>query len=616
MPVTYKQVGEGCKYTIEPLYSGAGEVMTLSASKRREPARSGLMLETDAHFPLGTLVQLDIKFPGQEYTYRARGIVSWVENNSSPGKNPIGITITGMDKLDRYGISVSISEAEPSAPTPSATPPMADLQDEMPMPPRVPLPRTASSYPPEPIEEMEMDDTALNPIFADKVGDVESDADAERDTADDFDVRESLIASEESAPELFASPPVENLNKTHIRDFLTREDFTADTIPPSLAGPPVGDSPHRTPPQKAHDPGVVKIVFQTLSLMMPQEGFGEKVYFEDVFVTAIDTVPSTLEQLLVQTTKRSDFRIVIDDREAGRMCVVLPENDVSAPPSAYMIEQLLMMYAGTSVRVIRDREVILTMDALACVTRLASPTASLRAVMGFNDALLTQLVHYKDGPVVFGDEPSSIEEVAYDDRASRVSLVVAENNDRHRKTVPIEARVSTPPAKATEPIATEINAVVLEAFKNVQHLFGPENHDEASNFALSLSRRLIRCQAAICTLLAPEQNELYISAIDGAIPETRLGARLSIADGLIGFCLRTGKVARSDQPQEIKASLLRETGLAVDNIVCAPITVRNHNIGAIELINSTEPTGFTRESADLLAYIANSLADFIEGTTP
>ena len=68
------------------------------------------------------------------------------------------------------------------------------------------------------------------------------------------------------------------------------------------------------------------------------------------------------------------------------MCVVLPETDVSAPPSAYMIEQLLMMYAGTSVRVIRDREAILTIDALACVTRLASPTASLRAVMGFDQA--------------------------------------------------------------------------------------------------------------------------------------------------------------------------------------------------------------------------------------
>lgn len=612
MPVTYKQVGEGCKYTIEPLYSGAGEVMTLSASKRREPARSGLMLETDVHFPLGTLVQLDIKFPGQEYTYRAKGIVSWIDAKLSPGKNPIGITITGMDKLDRYGISVSISEAEPSAPTPPATPAMTD----MPMPPRVPLPRTASSYPPESSEDMEMDDTALNPIFADEFENNESDAVAQRDTANEFGVRESLIASEESAPELFAPLPEETLNRTHIRDFLTREDFTADTIPPSMASPPVGDHPHRTLSQKMHDPGVVKIVFQTLSLMMPQEGFGEKVYFEDVFVTAIDTVPSSLKQLLLQNTKRSDFRIVIDEQEAGRMCVVLPETDVSAPPSAYMIEQLLMMYAGTSVRVIRDREAFLTIDALACVTRLASPTASLRAVMGFDEDLLTQLIQYKDGPVAFDDEPSSIEEVAYDDRASRVSLVVAENNDRHRKTVPIEARVSTPPAKATEPIATEINAVVLEAFENMQHLFGPENHDEASNFALSLSRRLIRCQAAICTLLAPEQNELYISAIDGAIPETRLGARLSIADGLIGFCLRTGKVARSEQPQEIKASLLRETGLAVDNIMCAPITVRNHNIGAIELINSTEPTGFTRESADLLAYITNSLADFIEGTTP
>ncbi|MBN2715222.1 MAG: hypothetical protein JXX14_05160, partial [Deltaproteobacteria bacterium] len=61
MAVTYKQVGEGCTYTIQPLHSGAGEVLTIAASKKREPVKSGLMLYWNEVFPIGTLVQLDIK---------------------------------------------------------------------------------------------------------------------------------------------------------------------------------------------------------------------------------------------------------------------------------------------------------------------------------------------------------------------------------------------------------------------------------------------------------------------------------------------------------------------------------------------------------------------------
>ena len=604
MAVTYKQVGEGCEYTIEPMYSGAGEVLTIAGSKRREPSRSGLMLEWEVPYPIGTLVQMDIKFPGQEYTYRAKGIVSLVADAPESGAIPLGITITGMDKLDKYGISVSISEERPAPPTPQPAPPPRSEPQKLPL---------ATMSPPDEFTDdddgdLEFDDTALNPI----IGAGESAAENWRD--DSAENESVALGDAADTPELFAPVPVTPQQKTRIQDFLTPDDFSADTVRPGVMR--AGDVAEAVKQSKRSQFKIeeIRIIFQTLSLMMPQDGFGEKTYFEDVFLPPTDSVPPSVDEALMHPGKRADFFVRIDTMDAGRLCAVVPTGSSDSPPSAYVMEQLFLMYTGMPVQIIRDKELPLGLSEMACISRLASGTSSMRGVMAFDKELVEQLVAFKSGPSLPpDDERLSYEEVAYNDRTSRVSLVVAGNNDRHRVTVPLDARISQVPAKVAGPMSAQINSVVVEAFESMETLYNAENHDEAANFALSLARRLIKCEAAICALLAPEQDELYIAAIDGAIPETRLGGRLSISDGLIGFCLRTGNVARSDQPKEIKASLLRETGLAVDNIMCAPITSGNRAIGAIELMNSLGDTGFSRDTADLLAYIANSLGEFIEG---
>ncbi|MBN2526124.1 MAG: GAF domain-containing protein [Deltaproteobacteria bacterium] len=601
MAVTYKQVGEGCKYTIEPMYSGSGEVLTIENSKRREPARSGLMLQTNVRYPLGTLVQMDIKFPGQEYTYRAKGIVSWIDASASGPVMPMGVTITGMDKLDRYGISVSISEqlAPPPTPAPALSPAQQEFEERFSTAPPSEHP---PPYPPDEEASIEFEETSVNPLYYEEMEMNPEEEDMES-TPELFEMSLGSLDNELDIP---APPSVESMHQTRIQNFFSADDMIADTIPPSLSWENQAKSA-----TAAFDKKVVTVVFQILSLMIPHEGFGERVYFEDVLVPSIEPVPKSLEEILLHPGKRSDFTIRIEGGNAGKMCAVLASGDKNTPPSSYVIEQLLLMYTGMAIQVIRDKDIVLTRPQMACIARLASPSSSMRAVMGFDQLLLSQLIRFKDGPVPLDDNETSFEALSHNDRTSRVSLVVAANNEKHRKTVPIEARVSVAPSRVSGPMSSEIGGLVVEAFESMEELYGAENHDDAAKFALSLSRRLIKCEAAICVLLVPDQSELYISAIDGAIPETRLGARLSITDGLIGFCMRTGKVARSDQPKEIKASLLRETGLSVDNIVCAPIVSGNSNIGAIQLMNSTAKEGFTRETADLLAYIATSLGDFL-----
>ncbi|MBN2340106.1 MAG: GAF domain-containing protein [Deltaproteobacteria bacterium] len=598
MTVTYKQLGEGCRYTISPMFSGTGDVLTLSGSKRREPVRSGLLVNSDTRYALGTLVQMDIKFPGQNYTYRAKGIVSWVEDEPRGAIVELGITITGMDKLDKYGISVSISEQD----TPPPRPPEEDDWNQA-VEAAMPL------APPEPEDDVGFDDTQENPIFD-----------------SDFGIRESLIENGLASPD----PMPAHLEVIHeaedLRKSLSPEEISADTLPPPKSEFPEfynRDWDQRNAAashtSEKFDVPTVHAIFQTLSLLVPEQAFGERVFFEDVFLLSREPLPRAISEVIEYPGKRADFQINIQGRHGGAMCVILPRGDENTPPSAYAVEQLFLMYTGMEVQVVRNRDTQMELSQMSCTARLAADESSMRAVCGFDEKLLANLVKYKDGPV-FDDEPSGehevLEELAFDDRTSRVSLVVAESNELHRKSVPIEARISVVPPKVAGPLSVKIDNLVVDAFQSMEELYGSENHDEAAKFALSLSRRLIKCEAAICALMAPGKMELYIAAIDGAIPETRLGARLSLTDGLIGFCMRTGKVARSDKPHEIKESLLRETGLAVDSIMCAPITNNNQNIGTLELINSTSRSGFTREKADLLAYIANSLGEFLTSSLP
>jgi hypothetical protein len=108
MEVTYKIVGDNCKYSITPLVSNFGEVMTVDGARRRQPANSGLIINSEILYEIGSLLQIDLKFEGDEFSYRGKGIVTWMKKNSSDFT--LGVVITGMDKLDKFGMSITVDD--------------------------------------------------------------------------------------------------------------------------------------------------------------------------------------------------------------------------------------------------------------------------------------------------------------------------------------------------------------------------------------------------------------------------------------------------------------------------------------------------------------------------
>jgi hypothetical protein len=111
--IKYRSIGGGCRCVVRPAVTGFGDVKTIYGSRRRPTPRAGLIVETPLALEIGALVELELIFDDQPFTYRSRGFVSWVFQGGDAAARQLGVTITSMDKVDELGVSVSARTAHP-----------------------------------------------------------------------------------------------------------------------------------------------------------------------------------------------------------------------------------------------------------------------------------------------------------------------------------------------------------------------------------------------------------------------------------------------------------------------------------------------------------------------
>ncbi|MDJ0763793.1 MAG: GAF domain-containing protein [Myxococcota bacterium] len=112
--VQYKTLSPGCFVDVQTLPPDHLENRIIGGDRRRSRPSAGLIVEAETPFPVGGLVLVDLKFPGQSVTYRSQGIVSWVVDNRKTDRPfKMGVLIFGMDKLDANGVSLSIAAPSP-----------------------------------------------------------------------------------------------------------------------------------------------------------------------------------------------------------------------------------------------------------------------------------------------------------------------------------------------------------------------------------------------------------------------------------------------------------------------------------------------------------------------
>jgi hypothetical protein len=160
---------------------------------------------------------------------------------------------------------------------------------------------------------------------------------------------------------------------------------------------------------------------------------------------------------------------------------------------------------------------------------------------------------------------------------------------------------------------------MVVAFERIHELYGIRDHDQAAKLVIELCHELVDAEAGSCMLISPGRYELYIAAATGSAKEALLGRRISFTKGIVGFATRTSSVISCSDPEgdpRFDKSLDAISGFATRNILVAPISYEGHTLGAIELINSPHPGGFSQEDSNILSYLGGSFGEFIQTSLP
>ncbi len=160
-----------------------------------------------------------------------------------------------------------------------------------------------------------------------------------------------------------------------------------------------------------------------------------------------------------------------------------------------------------------------------------------------------------------------------------------------------------------------VTGLMVQAFEQMQRIYGIRDWDEAAACALQTAISLIDCSSGACMLIPQDTHQLYVAAAAGPIAETIQGKHLSARMGIAGFAMNTGVVVtvsnvQNDDLFTIETDEIRD--FETQNIACAPIQHEGRIHGVIVLINSPRQGGFTQTESNVLAYLAGFLAEYIE----
>ena len=561
--VNFKLIGEGCDYTLRPLTSGFGEIKSIAGSKRRVAPSCGLILGSNIVFDIGALVQLDMKFDGQGYSYRAKGIVSWVFDSDKDGSYKLGVTIMGMDKLDPFGVSVSFKEQFPK--------PDEDMPE--------PVLGYEESWEEHPADISESLDAVEFPDDL-PVGDGDKPLNLKTTMRFGADVDVSLVDPSDSwgADELnAASQEGENFE-------------VSENIPP----------PEET----------IKNLFHSISDLLPEGMENECYSIEKVYVASSEgTFPNEIEMFFEATRRRRDLRIEIAGRGSGRICILsaisgeMENADITQFLEDQDVENVIANLVKERVSAKSTNEDQMSSVWMAAVGLVVVNDLALVGLVGLDYELVDVLC----GSI--SDIPEPIAPVKVE---LPVMLDAQESKDSF---MPSPVRITRAP-KGFGPKDPAVEEKLIGAFERMQEIYQTTNYDEAAKVALGIVMDLIKCEAGCLALIAEDKFELYIAAARGVNAAKRLRKRLPATSGFLGFSTRTGQVATMTDPDNVYPEFSKLNGLDVANMLSAPIICGERTLGAIELLNSPREEGFSETEGDILAYIGQNLGSFMVTSLP
>jgi sigma-B regulation protein RsbU (phosphoserine phosphatase) len=169
---------------------------------------------------------------------------------------------------------------------------------------------------------------------------------------------------------------------------------------------------------------------------------------------------------------------------------------------------------------------------------------------------------------------------------------------------------------------TRVSGLLLQHLQDIiQDFAGSLDIAETLNVTLNSLMSNMKTEAASVFLLSPDRRELVCHACAG--PVDLKGMRMDAAKGIAGRAIATGQVQLIRDTRESAnffGDMDAATGFKTRSILCCPLQVQDHTLGAIEIINkiptldNTEGL-FDEIDAQLVSILAASAALALRNAT-
>ncbi|MBI3597715.1 MAG: sigma 54-interacting transcriptional regulator [Nitrospirae bacterium] len=132
-------------------------------------------------------------------------------------------------------------------------------------------------------------------------------------------------------------------------------------------------------------------------------------------------------------------------------------------------------------------------------------------------------------------------------------------------------------------------------------LIGSVEPEELVRIILELAIRLFSAQACSIAVIDKNEHQLAFAFSAGGAKVGKF--RIELGQGIAGWVAQSGKgMICNDVSKDPRffGGIDKKTGFETKSLLCAPLTQRGQLIGAIEVLNTANPNGFTDEDLQLL----------------
>ncbi len=153
-------------------------------------------------------------------------------------------------------------------------------------------------------------------------------------------------------------------------------------------------------------------------------------------------------------------------------------------------------------------------------------------------------------------------------------------------------------------------AALIEINREMMGAAAPE---AVLKLVVASALRLFDAEGVSVALVDEVENELVFPTVEGEIEGAEI--RLPLGRGIVGAVVQTGEsILCNDTKSDPRfyGGVDRDTGFQTREILCAPLRDAGRVIGAVEVINTAQPDGFSADDLALLEAFASLVAIALE----